>query len=128
MLIAIMLHKGLVAFSLGLELASSIAHHHRYRPAVLLFIFSIISPIGIGIGMAITSGHVDELAQTLASGVLQALATGTFLYVTFFEILGQSFGHSHGEGGFRPWAELLKVVLTFVGFGAMGAATLLESD
>nr|KAG5713268.1 hypothetical protein BaRGS_007795 [Batillaria attramentaria] len=123
---AISVHKALVAFCLGLELASA-SPDNRRKPYILIFLFSLISPIGIAIGMGVTSGHVNELAELLTSSVLQALATGTFLYVTFFEILGQQFAHNHSQGE-SHCMELLKVLVTALGFGAMAAVKVLDKD
>ncbi|KAK7087586.1 zinc transporter ZIP1-like [Littorina saxatilis] len=125
-LLAISIHKSLVAFCLGLELAASSPRNAK-RPWVFMFLFAFISPIGIGIGMGVTSGHVDERAQLLASSVLQALATGTFLYVTFFEILGQQFAHSH-DSGMKTWVVMLKLFVAVVGFACMAGVKLLDTD
>ncbi|KAG1671743.1 Cytochrome P450 9e2 [Nymphon striatum] len=86
---AVLIHKTILAFSLGLNLAQSSLT--IYSMIKYNFIFSITSPIGIGIGIALmdlTSGS----APVIASGILQGIACGTFLFVTFFEIqagLGQ---------------------------------------
>lgn len=50
--------------------------------------FSVISPVGAGIGIAISETVQDEASlQTSAVTVLQGLATGTLLYVVFFEVI-----------------------------------------
>ena len=51
--------------------------------------FSLMTPLGIGIGMALTetvSGESDG-SRTVVVAVLQGLAAGTLVYVVFFEIL-----------------------------------------
>merc|ERR1719334_1832504 len=45
------------------------------------------SPIGIGIGMALTDPRQEESANGAALIVVQGIATGSLLYVVFFEIL-----------------------------------------
>ena len=50
--------------------------------------FSIISPIGAGIGIALSETVTSEASvQTSFVTVLQGLAAGTLLYVVFFEII-----------------------------------------
>jgi zinc transporter 1/2/3 len=50
--------------------------------------FAFISPIGSGIGIALAESITseDSLQNNLVT-VLQGLATGTLLYVVFFEII-----------------------------------------
>lgn len=80
MLIAVAIHKFVIAFVVGMEVFAE-----GTRVVVLItymVIFALMSPIGIVLGM------VSELSlDSLAVGYLNALATGTLLYVTFFEVL-----------------------------------------
>lgn len=80
-----------------------------------MFTFSLLS----GLGMIITSGHINELAENLASWILQAMATGTFLYVTVFEILREEFT----ERG-----SVLKIFVSIIGFGGMAVAKYFDKD
>ena len=50
-------------------------------------VFCAVSPIGIGIGMALTDPGEAENINTTALIVVQGIATGSLLYVVFFEIL-----------------------------------------
>ena len=70
----------------------------RFSIVGSIFIFAVTSPIGAGIGITLT-GHstARSASMDLAVGFLQALACGTFLYVTFFEILPREIeGGAHG--------------------------------
>jgi len=50
--------------------------------------FALISPVGAGIGILISETVKSEAeTQTVAVTVLQGLATGTLLYVVFFEVI-----------------------------------------
>merc|ERR1712083_886822 len=49
-------------------------------------VFCVVSPIGVGVGMALTSPDEEQVNNT-ALIVLQGIATGSLLYVVFFEIL-----------------------------------------
>ena len=58
--------------------------------ASYMSIFSLTTPIGIAIGIAIyhsASGSENLASHALAQATLNGLATGTLIYVVFFEIL-----------------------------------------
>ena len=67
----------------------------------------------MAIGTILT--EVGEQSRTLdiINGVFQAISTGTFIYVTFFEILQDEL--SHGK------TTLGRIVALIVGFGVMAA-------
>ena len=94
---------------------------------IFVLFFSLVSPIGVAIGMGVTSGRVHEVAQLLASSILQALATGTFIYVTFFEILARPLALHHG-GAVTTWVDMAKIGVTFFGFACMAGVRLLDQD
>ena len=102
MLFAISIHKLVVAFAVGLELfdqTSSVT-----MTTIHMCIFSVMSPIGIWI-VIITQWTsdlpVDDLAkedQSLMLIVLSAVATGTIIYIVFFEILQKDRADSNVNG------------------------------
>lgn len=98
---AIASHKFVLAFCVGVELI--VAKTNTKLAVCYVLIFSVVSSIGIGVGMAISS----STGAILAGGVLQAIATGTLVFVVFFEILKKS-----GSG-------LLQFVAVLVGFFGM---------
>lgn len=112
---AISAHKLVLAFCVGVELMVS---RTRLRLAVgYVAVFAVVSPLGIGIGMLVTGGVASSATSLLVGGVLQAMATGTLVYVVFFEILK--------KGG----AGLLQLAAVLVGFGVMfGLQQLSESN
>ncbi|XP_043351702.1 methyltransferase-like protein 17, mitochondrial isoform X5 [Dermochelys coriacea] len=81
--LAVLVHKGVIAFSLGLQLVQS-GTRPRCR-LLYLGIFALMSPSGmaVGIGLSLSGGAAGGLAMALLEGV----AAGTFLYITFLEIL-----------------------------------------
>ncbi|OQR70473.1 zinc/iron transporter-like [Tropilaelaps mercedesae] len=105
MLLAIALHKLVISFVLGFELCTSgvkkvsvrsglsqffvVTHVNEdvssLKSAVLVYvvIFSVMSPFGAFMGI-MTQHHFEE---TLVVTVLNGIAAGTLLYVTFFEVL-----------------------------------------
>lgn len=82
--IAVIVHKAVMAFSLGLNIAQSNLSVRSF--VISNIIFSIASPIGLGIGILVTD-LPNTLPREIASGVLQGICGGTFLYITFFEVL-----------------------------------------
>ncbi|KAH8237242.1 hypothetical protein KR038_007908, partial [Drosophila bunnanda] len=84
---AVAAHKLVLAFCVGMELL--VARTRGSLAIVYLVTFSIVTPIGIGVGLGI-SQQVVAGQPSLPSGVLQGIACGTLLYVVFFEILTES--------------------------------------
>jgi len=85
LLLAFASHKWVISACLGVKWSRS-----AIRPLIsMLYIstFCIVSPIGIGIGMALTDPTAEENLQSSSLIIVQGIATGSLLYVTFFEIL-----------------------------------------
>merc|ERR1711997_1121824 len=81
---AIAAHKFIISFCVGLQLTTS-----GMKPLVItvyMTIFSLITPLGIGIGMGMASIQSTAI-QSPTVTVFQGLAAGTLLYVVFFEVL-----------------------------------------
>ncbi|NXX77613.1 S39A1 protein, partial [Urocolius indicus] len=107
--LALLLHKCAVAFSLALKLLRG-----RLRPpavAACLLLFAMMSPLGVGLGTVLAAGAGPR--QRLCRGVLEGLAAGTFLYITFLEILPQELG--------IPQHRVPKVILLLAGFALVTA-------
>lgn len=106
LLLALGIHKTLILFSLGLTLCESTSF---VIYVVAMAYMSFISPVGVGIGLLLTSqGESNTISKT--SAVLQSFAVGTFIYVTFFEILLKEFVSNGGN-------RILKTCSTVFGFG-----------
>jgi len=99
------------------------------RPVLLsVTIFAATTPLGAFVGILMTNESVEQTAASnLALGILQALACGTFFYVTFFEILPNELdrpaeaprGEEEKNGGRkRPWRwmRLFKASAIILGF------------
>ena len=69
-----------------------------------------------------TSGIVEgDLDQSLSSLILQGLATGTILYVAFFEILERE--RSKSTVGLLQWTLLLLGFMAIMGLQSTGIHT-----
>ncbi|PRW20415.1 serine threonine phosphatase 2A regulatory subunit B beta-like isoform B [Chlorella sorokiniana] len=78
--IAIVSHKGLAAYALGSSIVDSEASMRRFWSVVLPFTFA--SPIGIFIGYI-----ASDVAKGVGAACISALASGTFLYVAYMEVI-----------------------------------------
>ena len=107
--VAVLLHKSLMAFSMGTNLVHSNQPTKKVVTAAAILAFA--SPIGIAFGLIIKSAGGDDSVTALINAILQAIATGTFLYITFFEVLVKEF-EAHGN-------RLAKVLSLFVGYGSV---------
>nr|XP_056719006.1 zinc transporter ZIP2 [Euleptes europaea] len=101
--LAVLIHKAIVAFSLALKLVQS-ATKARWR-LLYLVVFALMSPAGIAIGIGVSLSKGDGTG--LAQAVLEGVAAGTFLYVTFLEILPYELRSQ----------ESPLVKFSFIGFG-----------
>ncbi|MBV98623.1 Zinc transporter ZIP2, partial [Eschrichtius robustus] len=106
--LAILAHKGLVVFGVGLRLVQVGTGSHWAMLSILSL--ALTSPVGLALGLAVPQG-VSEGGQGLAQAVLEGMAAGTFLYVTFLEILPRELA--------GPEAPLAKWGCVAAGFAFM---------
>jgi len=106
--LAVIAHKGVMAFSLGLTLAQANLTTKQFTMSVL--IFSSASPAGMGIGI-LMSDLERTLSVDFADAILQTIAGGTFLYITFFEVLPHEFN--------QPDNRMLKCLFVLIGFSCI---------
>jgi zinc transporter 1/2/3 len=110
---AVSVHACVILFCVGLELATSSV---RLLNLVLyIVILSLVSPLGVVVGILMTVPCFNDGAvQDLIVAVLQGIAGGTILYVTFFEVLYREKRKEIGGG-------IVRIVFTFLGFILMVA-------
>ena len=106
---AIATHKLVISFCVGMELYVAGASNRTILG--YLSVFSLVTPLGIGIGLAL--GHFRNDSETLGSTptILQGMAAGTLLYVVFFEVLARE--RANEKSG------LLQLAAILVGFMLM---------
>lgn len=103
---AICLHKLLISFVLGLNLMCETG---RLKDTALgLAVFCSMTPIGLLFG-AIWINSISVDSHSFAVPAANALATGTLIYVTFFELRPQLDHHSNRQ-------SCLHFVAAFLGF------------
>lgn len=105
--IGVIIHETLIAVAMGVNMAKAkTSMGDAVKMAVLV---SIMIPIGISIGLAIESAQ--NMASSITSALLQGLAAGTFLFVTFFEILVKELEDKYDR--------LLKVLFLVLGYAVL---------
>ncbi|XP_004694742.1 PREDICTED: zinc transporter ZIP2 [Condylura cristata] len=89
--LAVLAHKGLVVFGVGLRLVR-MGTPTRWAVYSILSL-ALMSPLGLAVGLAVAQGDAEG-GRGLAQAVLEGVAAGTFLYVTFLEILPRELAGS----------------------------------
>lgn len=107
--LGVAVHETLAAIALGVSVAkASLGMKDAAKLGVMV---SLMIPLGIVVGMGIESAQT--LAGSVVSVVLQGLAAGTFLFVTFFEILSRELEDKRDR--------LLKVLFLILGYTVLTA-------
>lgn len=99
--IAILAHKGIAAFMLGVTLMAMRPSSVKYALAMLWF--ACMTPVGVAIGEQLEGGQLGA--------AFQAISGGTFLYIGAVESLPNPMGVAQGTfflGGFGLMAALAK--------------------
>ncbi|KAM3577609.1 hypothetical protein VYU27_000485 [Nannochloropsis oceanica] len=111
--IAILAHKGLAGLTLGTTMLLAEASQTEFLGTALLF--SVATPLGVGLGALISS--YCKSAEAL--GLMAAIAAGTFIHVAAIEIIPSAFRDTSAT-------HLAKLASLTVGFLAMSALFLVE--
>ncbi|KFO13833.1 Zinc transporter ZIP3 [Balearica regulorum gibbericeps] len=105
--LGVAVHETLVAVALGISMAkTSLPLKDAVKIAVTV---SLMIPLGISIGMGIES--TQNAASKITSLLLQGIAGGTFLFITFFEVLAKELDDKNDR--------LLKVLFLVLGYMAL---------
>ncbi|CAM9871817.1 unnamed protein product [Ectocarpus sp. 4 AP-2014] len=111
---AIVVHKGLAAFSLGCIFFSSECSRLQYF--LCMGVFSLLTPLGAALGMLVRASSDGSSA---GAGVCTALGAGTFLHVAAMEVLPRELLHDSRMkntkmaclvGGYLSFAALSRYV------------------
>lgn len=105
-----LVHETVIAFCLGLQL---IRVHERVLPVVIAAVsYALMNPVGLAIATAVFETREADPRIDLVNGILQALISGCFIYVTFCEIL---------EGQITHKTSYAKIFSMFSGFVVLAA-------
>lgn len=110
---AVSVHACAILFCIGLELVTSGV---RVINLMLYIVtLALVSPLGVAIGILVTvKSSTEAPTQDLAVAVLQGIAGGTILYITFFEVLGREKRKQTGCG-------IMRLAFILLGFSVMVA-------
>ncbi|CAD5208489.1 unnamed protein product [Bursaphelenchus xylophilus] len=114
--ISLTVHKLIVAFSIGLQLARTHAHSLKWVTLSMIMI-AFMTPIGGAIGMVVRHASINAQLQDTIILICHGLTVGTFLYVTFFEVLIHERDNEH--------PNLLKLLVMIIGFALIGLIRLI---
>lgn len=108
---AVLIHKAIISFTVGVRFAES---YRSVRLAVIsLVVLAAMAPLGVVVGIAVSefrwSTNGGSGADLVRVG-MQGFATGTFLYVTFFEVLPEQL---------KDRWSLAKALTVVLGFSAI---------
>ncbi|VDK28450.1 unnamed protein product [Gongylonema pulchrum] len=115
--LGIIVHKSVVAFSIGMNLI-------RNHPGKIFFVIFLViivaltAPVGGLIGIALEGAEIGEQPRNIVTAVFTSLAIGTFIYITFFEIL-------YEERRKEEW-KLEQLCSTIIGFAVIAVFMLYE--
>lgn len=91
-IIGLISHKWLEAFALGLSVYQ--ARLNSFMQTCLIFTYASLTPIGILLGMSLVGEVGDLYAESGArqvSKIFSGLSVGSFMYVTFIEMIPPEF-------------------------------------
>ena len=111
LVIAISLHKWAASLTLGISFVKSNVSKNEY--IINILIFSSFTPIGIIIGMALTSFSNDYIA-----GIFLSISVGTFIYIACSEVVIDEFNKKENK--------YIKFLFFLLGAGIVLALNLLE--
>ncbi|XP_034387385.1 zinc transporter ZIP3-like [Cyclopterus lumpus] len=112
--LGVAVHETLAGVALGVSVAkASLGMKDAAKMGVTV---SLMIPVGIVVGMAIESTRT--LAGSVVSVVLQGLAAGTFLFITFFEILSRELDDKRDR--------LLKVLFLILGYTVLAVLVFIK--
>ena len=94
----------LVAFSVTLRLL--IDNENYLRVFLAMITWTLMGPLGVLLSLSIST---DSSGLTMINGILQGISAGTFVYITFIDML-------HDDLSKKIFYPFVNVLLIFSGF------------
>lgn len=109
--LALLIHKSIISLSLSFRLVQG----RMRRPVVLgcLLLFSVMSPLGVAVGVGLTAETRASPQQQIVRCCLEGLSGGTFFYITFMEILPHELHHGNSRNNRNNMAKVCMMLLGF---------------
>ncbi|CAD5205787.1 unnamed protein product [Bursaphelenchus okinawaensis] len=110
--ISLIIHKGIEAFSVGLQVSRGISSSKKQKKILAniltICVYALMTPVGSMLGVLLTTWDIDPIKRDMFVIILEGFAAGTFIYVTFFEVLAQEKANDHSN-----LIQLAAIVLGF---------------
>lgn len=105
---SLLLHKSIEAFSVGLQISRANSEKRAIVIATIL-IYSLMTPIGSVLGTLLQNSAGESFGKEFLIVFLESLAAGTFVYVTFLEVLASEKGNR-----FNSLKQLASIIAGFL--------------
>uniref|UniRef100_A0A0N5CB05 Zinc transporter ZIP1 n=1 Tax=Strongyloides papillosus TaxID=174720 RepID=A0A0N5CB05_STREA len=105
---SLLVHKSIESFSVGLQVSKENASKMKMI-IITLITYSFMTPLGAGIGVVLQRLAIDDITKLQITLFLECLAAGTFIYVTFMEIIAIERENEHDS-----IQQLLAIIAGFV--------------
>ncbi|KAI6174894.1 hypothetical protein M3Y97_00972100 [Aphelenchoides bicaudatus] len=105
--LSLIIHKGIEAFSVGLQVSRSNSKRLMLVVTTIL-VYALMTPVGSMLGVLLTNSTMETQTRDLVIILLEGCASGTFIFVTFFEVLAHERANDH--------SNLVQLAAIVVGF------------
>ncbi|CAH04694.1 Zinc transporter ZIP3 [Caenorhabditis elegans] len=106
--LSLLLHKSIEAFSVGLQISRANTEKKGIVMCTIL-VYALMTPLGSVLGTLLQNTGDKSFGKDCTIVFLEAMAAGTFIYVTFLEILA-----AEKENRFNSLKQLLCIGLGFM--------------
>jgi len=114
---AIIIHKTILSFSMGINFVTVKVAIKNSLP--LTAIFALASPIGGSIGIVLAVSNSDSVIVTMLNAILLSLATGTFFYIAFIEVIEYELANVEPRYHKYRLLQIIGIILGFVLFAGV---------
>jgi len=111
--VAIISHKWIEAFALGVAINKAQSEDLIPRTFKLILIYSIMEPLGVIIGL-ILSSHLPDRDLLITQAFVLGLASGTFIYVAVVDIIPAEFSNGNDTDKYYKFGLLAFGVLVII--------------
>ena len=112
---AVIIHSVAIIFCIGTDLV--IAGCKPWKHVGYMILVSSVTPAGVIIGLVVSTGAGTH---HLLVGVMQGLAAGTLLYITFFEVLERERLAKYGMSGITGVLIVIMAFTLMAGINSLG--------
>uniref|UniRef100_A0AC35U9M3 Zinc transporter ZIP3 n=1 Tax=Rhabditophanes sp. KR3021 TaxID=114890 RepID=A0AC35U9M3_9BILA len=113
--LSLTLHKVIEAFAVGLQISKTIEKRTTTTTLVLV-LYASMTPLGALLGGGLKAIDINAIHRDIAVLILECLAAGTFIYITFLEVISHERAPKDNN--------LLKLLAVFAGFALIAGIQL----